>query len=61
MARSYVDEELDTRALDNSSYKKLGKNEVNINRTQVSSPTRNSDSGFKYNYNKFKTNYMKRS
>ena len=61
IARSYVDEELDTRALDNSSYKKPGKNEVNINRTQVSSPTCNSDSGYKSNYNKNKTNYKKRS
>ena len=61
MARSYVDEELDTRALDNSIYKKLDKNEININRTQVSSPTRNSNSRYKSNYNKNKTDYKKRS
>ena len=57
IARSYVDEELDTRALDNISYKKSGKHEVNINRIQFSSPLQNSESRYKSNYDKNKTNY----
>ena len=40
IARSYVDEELDTQALDKCNYRNQDKNNINIKRTQDSSPKR---------------------
>ena len=61
IAISKFDEELDTRALDSSSYNESDKQEVQINRNQFSSPPRNGGHGYKPNYNKNKNNYKKRS
>ena len=66
IARSHVDEELDTRALDSFSYRKSGSlryrtQEVQINRNQFSSPPRNGGHGNKHNYNEDNNNYRKRS
>ena len=47
--------------LDSFSYKWSGKQEVNVNRNQFSSPPRNGGHGYKPNYNKNKNNYKKRS
>ena len=61
MARSYVDEELDTQALDKRNYKNQDKNNININRTQASSQKHYKNNGYKPNYNKNKESYRKRS
>ena len=60
MVRWYVDEELDTHALDKLIYGNQNKNNININRTQASSPKHNKNNGYKPNYNKNKDNYRKR-
>ena len=59
MARSYVDEWLDTQALDKRNYRIQNRNNININRTQVSGPNYNKNNGYKPNYNK-KDNYRKK-
>ena len=66
IARSHVDEELDTRALDSFSYRKLGSQgyrtqEVQINRNQFSTLPRKGGHGNMNNHNKDKNNYRKRS
>ena len=60
MARSYVDEWLDTQALDKRNYGNQNRNNINVNRTQVSGPKYNKNNGYKPNYNKNKDNYRKR-
>ena len=60
MARSYVDEELDTQALDKCNYGNQNKNNINVNRTQASSPKCNKNNGYRPNYNKNMDNYRKR-
>ena len=66
IARSHVDEELDTRALDSFSYRKSGSHryrtqEVQININQFSSPPRKGGCGNMNNYKEGKGNYRKRS
>ena len=66
IARSHVDEELDTRALDNFSNRRTGNHrywtqEVQINRTQFSSPPRRGGRGKTNSYNEGKGNYRKRN
>ena len=66
IARSHVDEELDTRALDNFSNRKTGSHgyqiqEVQINRNQFSNPPRKGGHGNTNSYNEGKGNYRKRS
>ena len=66
IARSHIDEELDTRALDNSRNKRSGNHEdraqeVQINRTQFSSPPRRGGLGKTNSYNQVKGNYRKRN
>ena len=66
IARSHVDEELDTRALDNFSNRRSGNleyqtQEVQINRYQLSSPPRKGGHRNTNNYNKGRGNYRRRS
>ena len=65
IARSHVDEELDTRALDNFTNRRSEDDddqaqEVQINRTQFSSPQRKGGRGKPNNANERKGNYGKR-
>ena len=66
IARSHVDEELDTRVLDNFSNRRSGNHEyqtqkVQINRPQFSSPPRRGGCGKTNSYNEGKGNYRKRN
>ena len=66
IARSHVDEELDTRALDNFSNRRTGNHgyrtqEIQINRTQFSSPPRKGGCGKTNSYNEGKGNYRMRN
>ena len=58
MARSYVDEWLDTQALSKRSSRHHEETNININRTQASGPERNN--GQKRNHYRNKDNYRKR-
>ena len=65
ISRSHVDEELDTRALDNFTNRRSGDHddqaqEVQINRTQFSSPPRKGGHGNPNNFKERKGSYGKR-
>ena len=60
MARSYVDAWLDTQALDKHNKGNQNRNNITLNRTQVSGLKYNKNNWYKPNYNKNQDSYRKR-